>query len=106
MEIINCNEYNGWFVGDFQPALIDSKDFEFGYKRIKAGTRPDYHYHKYKTEYTILLEGKIQLEYSNKIINPITTILLLPNEKNDQFFIEDSLILIVNTPSRSKDKHY
>lgn len=104
MEIIKCDNLNGWFVGDFEPNLICSKDIEFGFKRIPANTKPDYHFHKFKTEYTILLEGKILLENSNQTIKPITCIKLNPFDKNDQYFLEDCLILIVNSPSVKNDK--
>ena len=106
MEFINCNEYGGWFLGDFEPSLIKNKDLEFGYKRIPKNTKPDYHFHKFKTEYTILLEGKIKCLESNKVIIPITCIKLSPFEKNDQYFIEDSLILIINNPSKRDDKYF
>ena len=33
LEIIDCNNHNGWFVGDLKPNLFKPK-FEFGYKRI------------------------------------------------------------------------
>tara|TARA_E500000331_G_C16978773_1_gene592544 strand:- start:203 stop:526 length:324 start_codon:yes stop_codon:yes gene_type:complete len=105
LEIIKCDNYKGWFVGDFQPNLLESKDLEFGYKRIIKGTKPDYHYHKFKTEFTILLEGSILLEKTKKIIEPISCIKLNPFETNDQYFIEDCLILIINSPSVKNDKH-
>ena len=105
MEVIDCNSYNGWFIGDFKPNLINSKEFEFGYKKIPKGLKPDYHFHKSKTEFTILIEGKIILEKSNQLIEPITCIKLLPGERNDQSFIEDSIIMIINTPSIKGDKY-
>tara|TARA_B100000886_G_C20420816_1_gene491479 strand:+ start:1394 stop:1714 length:321 start_codon:yes stop_codon:yes gene_type:complete len=104
LEIIKCDDYKGWFVGDFKPSLLTSRVLEFGYKRIKKGAKPDYHFHKYKTEFTILLEGSILLEITNKVVRPITCIKLNPMEKNDQYFLDDSLILIVNTPSIRNDK--
>lgn len=105
MEIINCNDFNGWYAGKFKPTLVNTKDIEFGFKKISKNTRPDYHYHKYKTEYTILIEGLILCESINKRIKPITCIKLLPYEKNDQYFLEESLILIINTPSIQNDKY-
>lgn len=105
MEIINCNDYFGWFVGKFKPALIYSKDLEFGYKRIPKNTKPDYHYHKFKTEFTILIEGEIFCESIDQIIRPISCIKMNPQEKNDQFYTKDSLILIVNSPSVIGDKY-
>ena len=105
MEIIDCNDYLGWFVGKFNPALIKSEEFEFGYKRIAKNTKPDYHYHKLKTEYTILIEGEIYCESTSTLIKPISCIKMNPNEKNDQFFTKDSLILIINSPSVMNDKY-
>lgn len=105
MEIINCDDYRGWFVGKFKPALVFSEDLEFGYKRIPKNTKPDFHYHKCKTEYTILLEGEIFCESINKIIKPISCIKMNPYEKNDQFYTVDSLILVINTPSVIGDKY-
>ena len=106
MEIINCNDYFGWFVGKFNPNLIYSNDLEFGYKKIPRDSKPDYHYHKFKTEYTILIEGEIFCESISKIIKPISCIKLEPLEKNDQLFTKDSLILVINTPSMQHDKHF
>ena len=105
MELINCNDFGGWFVGSFDPKLIERNDIEFGYKRIPKNTKPDYHFHKLKTEYTILLEGRIICLDKNQIIKPITCIKLLPYEKNDQFFPDESLILVINTPSKQNDKY-
>lgn len=106
MEIISCQNFNGWFVGNFEPHLLRSEDLEFGYKRIAKNTEPDFHYHKYKTEYTILLEGSILLRSSNKVIKPISCIKYEPLERNDQFYLEESLILIINTPSVKNDKYH
>lgn len=105
MEIIKSEKFKGWYVGKFEPNLIKSDNYEFGFKHIFKGTKPDYHYHKVKTEYTILIEGKILLEKSGQIILPITTVKLEPFEKNDQYFLEDSIILIINTPSIKNDKY-
>ena len=91
-------------MGDFEPNLIKNKDLEFGFKRIPKDTAPDYHFHKLKTEYTILLEGAIYLEGSKQTIYPITCIKYDPLDKNDQYFLEDCLILIINSPSFKNDK--
>ena len=105
MEIIdNCN-LGGWFVGSFKPNLINNQDIEVGIKVIPQNTKPDYHFHKIKTEYTILIQGKIICLEKKIHVLPGTTIKLLPYEKNDQFFPERSLILVLNTPSVKGDKY-
>ena len=105
MEIIKSDNFNGWFVGDFEPCLLKNKYLEFGFKRIKANSKPDYHFHNIKTEYTILIEGQILLENDGRIIEPITTIILYPKEKNNQHYLKDSLIMIINVPSVKDDKY-
>ena len=106
MKILDCNDYFGWFVGKFDPHLVFSENLEFGYKRIPQNTKPDYHFHKFKTEYTILLEGEIFCESISKFIKPISCIKWEPFEKNDQKYTKDSLILIINTPSVMNDKFF
>ncbi len=105
MEIIDNSDLGGWFVGSFKPNLVNNQDIEVGIKVIPENTKPDYHFHKIKTEYTILLQGKIICLEKNIHISPGTTIKLLPYEKNDQFFPERSLILVLNTPSVKGDKY-
>ena len=74
-------------------------------KEIPKGTMPDYHFHKKKTEYTILIKGKIICLEKNIHVSPGSIIKLFPYEKNDQFFSEESLILVLNTPSIQGDKY-
>ena len=106
MEIIKNDEFGGWFVGTFEPNLIKKEDIEVGIKRIKADTQPDFHYHKIKTEYTVLIEGKIICQTKKLIVEPGLIIKLYPYEKNDQYFPIDSLILVINTPSIQGDKYF
>ena len=105
LEIITNNKLGGWFVGCFEPNLIKREDIEVGIKKIPSNTNPDYHYHKIKTEYTILLEGKIVCVKDNIEVEAGSIIKLLPYEKNDQFFPIESLILVINTPSIQGDKY-
>jgi hypothetical protein len=106
MKTLDLHSFSGWYVGMFKPHLILSKELEVGIKSISADTSPDYHYHKVKTEYTILLSGLIRLESTNSYVKPGAVIILYPYEKNDQYFVYDSLILILNTPSIQGDKFY
>ena len=56
MEIINCNDYSGWFVGKFNPNLIYSKDIEFGYKKFP----------KILIQIIIFINIKLNTQYSLK----------------------------------------
>ena len=106
MEVLNTDYLSGWYVGSFQPSLVSSDDIEVGTKLVPCGTKPDYHYHKIKREITVVLSGSIKLEGSGQIVSAGSAIILEPFEKNDQLFLEDTLILVINTPSAQSDKHY
>ena len=54
----------GWFVGDFEPSVIRTKDFEVAVKKYKAGDKEARHIHKVATELTVIISGKV-LIYSN-----------------------------------------
>lgn len=103
-KIISIQQLNGWLVGQFSPSLVHSKEIEVGFKCIKKGTLADSHYHKLKTEYTILLSGKLRV--GDTILTPPSCVVLEPHFENDHDFLEDSIILIINTPSVQGDKYY
>ena len=106
MKILSTSHLNGWFIGNFKPNLIVSNEIEVGIKTVEKNTQPDYHYHKIKTEYTILLRGKIKCMITNHIVSTGQIIILKPFERNDQLFLEKSLILVINTPSAVNDKYF
>ncbi len=104
-EFKSLKNLNGWFIGKFKPTLIESNEVEVGVKLVKKGTKPDNHYHKIKTEYTIIIQGSIRV--GNMIFNEMGDCLILkPYEKNDHEFLEDTTILIINDPSATDDKYY
>ena len=106
MKIIKAKTLKWWFVGNFEPNLIKNDELEVGIKHIDAGTQPDYHFHKRKKEYTILIKGKIICTDSGLEVKEGDIICLDPFEKNDQLFLEDSIILVINTPSAQNDKYF
>ena len=85
--------------------------FKFHYEKLKLNEKLDFKQIKiqrlqsnhlyYWQEFLNLID----ILDNNQIIKPITCIKLLPYQKNDQFFAEDSLILVINTPSKKDDKY-
>ena len=67
----------GWFIGDFEPSVLKTKDFEVCYKFHHAGEIWDNHYHKVATEINYLIRGKMNLYYC--IMNVIKQNYLLDN---------------------------
>ena len=98
------NEYTkGWLVGNFEPSLINSKDIEVGLKYYKKGDKESSHVHKIITEYTIVVSGKIKMNDEVYIEKDIVTI--LPNVPTNFESLEDSITLVIKTPSIPSDKH-
>jgi hypothetical protein len=53
------NFVKGWVVGNFEPTLFQTDDFEVAVKNYKAGYYEEKHYHKVATEWTIISKGKV-----------------------------------------------
>ena len=101
---MNLNEFTkGWLVGDFTPAIFNSKDIEVGVKYYTRGEFESRHVHKIITEYTIVLKGIVRMNdvlYGEKRIIKID-----PNESTDFYCEEDAITLVIKTPSIPSDKH-
>ena len=98
------DEYiKGWLVGDFKPSIINSKDIEVGLKYYKKGDKETSHVHKIITEYTIVVSGKIRM--NNKVYSEKEIVEILPNTLTDFESLEDSITLVIKTPSVPSDKH-
>ena len=103
MKIYNINDMTrGWFIGDFEPCVLRTKDFEVGVLSFKKGQHHDPHYHKVIAEYNVILKGKIKLQ--NKELGEGDIFVLEKNEISDCIFYEDTSILTVKVPSVPDDK--
>ncbi len=93
----------GWFVGDFEPSVIRTKDFEVAVKSYKAGDKEARHVHKVATELTVIISGRVLMnsqEYEEGSIVEIP-----PNTSSDFEAIDDTVTVVVKTPSVSGDKY-
>lgn len=93
----------GWLVGDFEPAILRSKDVEVGIKEYLSGTVESNHVHRIITEYTVILSGSAKLlgnEYSKGDIVTIP-----PGTSNKFEALTDCMLLVIKTPSCPTDKY-
>lgn len=97
------NMWRGWFIGNFEPSVLKTSDFEVGLLLHKKGENWPKHYHKIATEYNVLVSGKMIIR--GQIINPGDIFVLAPNDIADPEFLEDCLIVCVKTPSVKGDKY-
>jgi len=104
MTITNLNEFfKGWFVGNFEPTLNTTEDFEVAVKRYKAGDYEEKHHHKIATEITVIVEGEVEMNGVKYVKDDIITI--QPNESTDFKCITDVVTVVVKTPSSNNDKY-
>jgi quercetin dioxygenase-like cupin family protein len=97
------NMTRGWFIGDFEPSVLKTKDFEVGILTHKKGEEWPKHYHKIATEYTVLLSGSMTI--CGELIEAGTIFVLEPGEVADPVFHEDCTVIVVKSPSVIGDKY-
>lgn len=93
----------GWFIGDFEPSVFRTKDFEVGILTHKKGEVWPKHYHAIATEYNVLIFGKMFI--CGQTIESGTIFILDPNEVADPVFLEDCTVVTIKTPSVMGDKY-
>lgn len=93
---------NGWFIGNFEPTSLKSKEFEVALKRYKAGDIEPAHFQNIAIEITLVVSGTIRLGaelfYENDIIE------IPPLEIADFESITDSIVIAIKSPSNPNDK--
>ena len=104
MNIFDLNKMTkGWFIGDFEPNVIHSKDFEVAVKEYKKGDKEDKHYHRISTEITVIAKGKVRM--FDKIFESGSIIEINPKEATAFEAIEDTITVVVKVPSSKNDKY-
>lgn len=100
---MNLTQYTkGWLVGDFLPALFQSKDVEIGVKKYKSGDKEARHVHNLIDEYTIILTGVVKM--NDKIYSENDIVHIPKTVSTDFECLEDSITLVIKTPSIPTDK--
>jgi len=93
----------GWFIGAFEPTLYNTNDVEVGVKQYKKGDCEAAHYHKIATEFTVIIDGLVEMNgirYSNGDI-----IKIQPGVSTDFKAIDDTTTVVVKIPGASNDKY-
>jgi quercetin dioxygenase-like cupin family protein len=104
MEKFDLNKMiKGWFVGDFTPTVLKTKDVEVSVKRYSKGDSELEHFHKIATEITTVISGKIKMCDSIFVSNDI--IVLKPGQVTRFEALEDSVTVVVKHPGASNDKY-
>jgi quercetin dioxygenase-like cupin family protein len=92
----------GWFIGDFEPAVLRSKDFEVAVKHYRAGDHEDEHYHRLGVEVTLVISGTVTMMGRTWEAGDI--IVVEPGEATSFTAITDATNVVVKVPSVVGDK--
>jgi hypothetical protein len=104
MEKYNLNDFvKGWFIGNFEPTLLATNEFEIGIKKYTAGDYEEKHTHKIATEFTVIVEGAVEMNGIKYVKDEI--IKINPHESTDFKCLTDAITVIVKTPSVVGDKY-
>jgi quercetin dioxygenase-like cupin family protein len=104
MKLHNLSSFTrGWFVGDFEPSIIRTKDFECMVHYYKAGDSEARHVHKVADEITVIVHGVFKM--SGQRLQAGDIVHLLPGEPADFECLEDGATTVVKTPSVIGDKY-
>jgi hypothetical protein len=87
----------GWFVGDFEPTIFKTKEFEVSYKVHKKDEVWDIHYHNICKEINLLIRGEMTIQ--NTYLKQGDIFVLEPFEIADPVFLIDCEIICVKIPS-------
>jgi hypothetical protein len=105
MESFNVKDMiNGWFIGNFEPTLLNTGDFEVALKRYKMGDIEKEHTHKIATEFTLIVEGEVEMNGMKYVKDEI--IKINPHESTDFKCLTDVISVVVKIPSVKMDKYF
>lgn len=97
------NMTKGWFIGNFEPSLFKTNNVEVAVKSYKAGDHEDKHYHKIATEYTVIIDGEVEMNGVRYKAGDI--IVMEPGESTDFTAVTDSTNVVVKIPGANNDKY-
>ncbi len=92
----------GWFIGDFQPALVRTHEFEVCVKRFRAGESEPIHYQREAWEATAIIEGTCLI--GDLELSAGEVVLIQPFEAAGFFAVTDCTLVAVKAPSKPDDK--
>ena len=92
----------GWFIGNFDPAILPNQNFEVCIKEYLKGDVELKHYQKVAIEITVVISGKVRM--GEEILLKGDIIMLEPFEEFDFEALTDSVVVAVKSPSLPSDK--
>jgi len=95
--------FKGWFIGNFEPTLYNTNNVEVGVKKYKAGDAEGFHHHKIATEFTLILNGEVEM--NGKRFKDGDIIKINPGVSSDFKALTDVTTVVVKIPGANNDKY-
>ena len=93
----------GWFIGDFNPTMLPTRDVEVAVKHYRAGDAEDAHYHKVAREFTVVVSGSVRMNGRTYAAGDI--VVVEPGETTDFCALTDAVTTVVKIPGAPHDKY-
>lgn len=104
VKVHNLNDFiKGWFLGNFDPSLLKTQEFEVGIKKYQSGDTEQPHFHKIATEYTVIIQGRA--EFNGKIYEKDEIVVVEPRDVISFKALTDLITVVVKIPGASNDKY-
>ena len=92
----------GWILGDFEPVIVKSKDFEMGMKFFGPGDTEPAHFQVIATEITLVASGEVTINGSKFSSGDV--IVIEPGEVANFRSETESKLFCIKFPSLPNDK--
>jgi hypothetical protein len=93
----------GWFVGNFDPCMLRTRDCEVAVKQYTAGSYEAAHHHRIAMEITVIVSGTVRMMGCEWSAGDI--IVVEPSESTDFLAITDTVNVVVKVPGANNDKY-
>jgi quercetin dioxygenase-like cupin family protein len=95
--------FKGWVVGNFNPSLFKTNDFEVAVKEYKTGEYEQKHYHKVATEITIITQGLVRM--NGTVYTKGDVITIEPCVSTDFKVLDNTTTTVIKFPCVEGDKY-
>ena len=104
MKLHNLKDFKGgWFVGDFLPSILSTKNFEVAIKHYVVGQNESSHYHEIANEITVIVTGSAKM---NGIKYDEGSVILIERGESTDFIpLTNTITCVIKTPSVIGDKY-
>ena len=104
MRMQRLDEFRGgWIIGDFEPSLLRTKDFEISVMQHKKGAYIPLHYHHLVEEMNVFVSGSMLCNGVELV--PGDIFIFEKDEVSDCIVHEDTVVVVVKVPSILGDKY-